>query len=201
MVRRDARENYNYKYPTVSQLKGPGVSSRILLDAGSLFFTPVDAFRPQPEVKQGDLADAVTTLTVARPTYNDPGTRRVAAPPASMREIISQVRLRLQQRLPDHRVVASNDMRAVFATVFPTRSTPTTPVQFSQYRAYRSCRIAGAMAPADAQHGTAFRASAAGGGACQPATTWVTERQCPDERGVRTQRRGAAVLGDLRPVR
>jgi hypothetical protein len=41
----------------------------------SVFYTPVDAFRPQPEVRQGDIArfdSATNTITVARPTYDDP---------------------------------------------------------------------------------------------------------------------------------
>src|SRR2546425_312128 len=69
--------NYNYKYPSVTQAKWTHtLSSRMLMDVGgSVFYTPVDAFRPQPEVRQGDIArlDLVTnTITVARATYNNP---------------------------------------------------------------------------------------------------------------------------------
>jgi hypothetical protein len=50
--------NYNYKYPSVTQAKWTHtLSSRMLVDVGgSVFYTPVDAFRPQPEVRQGDIA-------------------------------------------------------------------------------------------------------------------------------------------------
>ena len=64
--------NFNYKYPSINQVKWTSLfGARLAADvSGSLSITPVDAFRPQPEVKEGDIArfdSVLNTITVSRP--------------------------------------------------------------------------------------------------------------------------------------
>ena len=180
------------------------MTSRILLDAGgSLFHTPVDSFRPQPEVKQGDLArfDAVTnTLTVARPTYNDPEYfKGVVRGSASVYAGAHQLKFGYSYNnayVTTDATSLSNDMRAVFRNGVPDSvNMYNTPVQFSQHTREHALFVQDRWVP--------FRKLTLNVGlrfesfygwqpaACQPTTTWVTVGQCfptseglPDFKGV-----------------
>ena len=197
--------NFNFKYPSVSQVKWTHTATpRILLDAGgSLFFTPVDAFRPQPEVEQGDLArfDAATnTLTVARPTYNDPEYfKGVARGSVSFYAGAHQLKVGYSYNnayLTTDATSLSNDMRAVFRNGAPDSvNTYNTPVQFSQHTEEHALFVQDRWVPfrrLTLNVGLRFESFYAWQpGACQPATTWVVVGQCfpaseglPDFKGV-----------------
>lgn len=67
--------NYNYKYPTVHQVKFTApVGSRVAIEASYNRFLADDIFVPRPEVHLGDVATFDTTTQVANvalPTYSD----------------------------------------------------------------------------------------------------------------------------------
>jgi hypothetical protein len=184
--------NYNYKYPSVTQAKWTHtLTSRILIDAGgSLFYTPVDAFRPQPEVRQGDLArfDAATnTLTVARPTYNDPEYfKGVARGSGSFYAGAHQFKVGYSYNnayLTTDATSLSNDMRAVFRNgVADSVNTYNTPVQFSQHTTEHAFFVQDRWTPfrkltlnlgLRLEHFYAWQPAA-----CQPETIWVRSGQC-----------------------
>jgi hypothetical protein len=184
--------NYNYKYPSVNQVKWTyTLNPRVLLDTGgSVFFTPVDAFRPQPEVRQGDLArfDAVTnTITVARPTYNDPEYfKGVVRGAISIYAGLHQLKFGYTYNnayLTTDSTSLSNDMRAVFRNGVPDSvNTYNTPIQFSQHTREHALFVQDRWVPfrkLTLNFGLRFEDfNAWQPGACQPVTTWVTVGQC-----------------------
>lgn len=191
--------NFNYKYPTVTQATWTHtLSPRMVVDAGgSLFYTPVDAFRPQPEVRDGDVAqfDAVTnTLTVARPTYNDPRYYKGVVR-GSTSVFAGAHELKVGYTFTDaYQTVdafsRSDHMRAVFRNGVPDSvNTYNTPVAFSQHTRDHALFIQDRWVP--------FRKLTINAGlryedfdawqpaACQPQTRWVPTEQCfPEIDGV-----------------
>lgn len=184
--------NYNYKYPSVTQAKWTHtLSSRMLVDVGgSVFYTPVDAFRPQPEVRQGDIArlDLVTnTITVARATYNDPeyfkgiirGAFNFYAGPHDLK---AGYTYNNAYQTTDATSL-SDDMRAVFRNGIPDSvNTFNTPIQFSQHTSDHSVFVQDRWVPLrklTLNLGLRFENFYSWQpAACQPQTIWVPTEQC-----------------------
>jgi hypothetical protein len=179
--------NYNYKYPSINQLKWTSLfGSRLAADvSGSLSITPVDAFRPQPEVNEGDIArfDSVqNTITVARPVYNDPKYFRSVVL-ASLSYYRSSHSLKAGYQF--NRSYATTDayslsggVRAVFRNGVPDSvNTYNTPVNYAQYNNDHAVYIQDRWTPhKKLTLNLGLRYESFYGyqpAACQPQTQWV----------------------------
>jgi hypothetical protein len=185
--------NFNYKYPTVNQVKWTTpFGSRLAADvSGSVSITPVDAFRPQPEVKAGDIGrfdSVLNTITVARPVYNDPRYFRGVLL-ASLSYYRSNHALKVGYQFNRAYVTTnafslSDGIRAVFRDGVPDSvNTYNTPVHYAQYNRDQAVYVQDRWTPfKKVTLNLGLRFESFYGyqpAACQPQTTWVTERCFP----------------------
>ncbi len=194
--------NFNYKYPTVNQLKWTTpLGSRLVADmSGSVSITPVDAFRPQPEVKAGDIGrfdSVLNTITVARPVYNDPRYfRGVLLSSLSYYRSNHTVKFGYQlnrSTVTTNAFSLSDGIRAVYRNGVPDSvNTYNTPVNYEQSTIDQAIYVQDRWTPfkrLTLNLGLRFESFYGHQpAACQPQTTWVAERCFPRSRGRPTSR-------------
>ena len=185
--------NFNYKYPTVNQLKWTTpLGSRLVADvSGSVSITPVDAFRPQPEVKAGDIGrfdSVLNTITVARPVYNDPRYfRGVLLSSLSYYRSNHTVKFGYQlnrSTVTTNAFSLSDGIRAVYRNGVPDSvNTYNTPVNYEQSTIDQAIYVQDRWTPfkrLTLNLGLRFESFYGHQpAACQPQTTWVAERCFP----------------------